>query len=102
MTSEASPIPNWPAGWRAVADPAEQDALLAQLSAELSAGHVLHGKALGVIARRDDSDDVVVSLDNGRFAEVHLTWSPQPDLAQAFPGVTIFASLAEWKAAAAD
>ena len=102
MTPEVSHPMRWPAAWRAVVDPAERDALLAQLNVEIPAGHVLYGKALGVIARRDDSDDVVVSLDDGRFAEIHLTWAPRPDLSAAFPSATLYASFAEWKVAAAD
>jgi hypothetical protein len=47
-----------------------------QLALELHPGHVLHGKALKVMARRDGRDDVLFSdLSSDEVYLVHLTYS---------------------------
>lgn len=45
------------------------------LERELSPAHVLRDRVVAALARRDDCDDVVVRLDDGRLCVVHLTWS---------------------------
>lgn len=51
--------------------------LLQVLHSELGPLHVLYGKNLVAIARRDDNDDVLFEVKDGefRYAIVHLTWS---------------------------
>lgn len=53
----------------------EAEELRAELLAELSDGHMLHGADLRVVARALPQDEVVVETPNGRVALVHVTWS---------------------------
>jgi hypothetical protein len=53
----------------------EGEQLRAELLRELSAGHVLHGADLRVIARAVPQHEVVVETADGRVALVHVTWS---------------------------
>lgn len=46
-----------------------------QLKKEVIKGHVLFGKTVKTLARRQDNDDVLFLVDNKKFAVVHLTWS---------------------------
>jgi hypothetical protein len=46
-----------------------------QLRKEVPQGHVLHGLVVKIVARREDQDDFLFSLEDGRFAVVHLSWS---------------------------
>jgi len=61
------------------------DALMSELHRELAPGHALFGVPLNAIARRLDSDDVLVSLNDGsgRVALVHLTWRGKPERTNA-------------------
>lgn len=51
--------------------------LNSQLEREISPGHVLYGKDVKTIARRQDNDDVLFAVFDADFqyAKVHLTWS---------------------------
>jgi hypothetical protein len=53
----------------------QAESLRAELLRELSAGHVLHGVDLRVIARALPQDEVVVETTSGQVALVHLTWT---------------------------
>jgi hypothetical protein len=72
-------------------------ALESELHRELCPTHILYAKSVRLIARRDDMDDALFALDDGRFAEVHLTWrgSVEPD--PRWPATAIFASMDEWR-----
>jgi hypothetical protein len=59
-------------------DSEQAGALAAELGRELAPGHVLHGKALRVIARALPNDDVVIECGEA-VAVVHLTWTQKPD-----------------------
>lgn len=50
-----------------------------ELSREICDKHVLFGLGVKIIARRQDLDDFLVELSDGRFAKVHLTWSLESD-----------------------
>ena len=50
------------------------NALTRELKSELALGHPLFGKALDLLAKREDSDDILVSINRDYFI-VHLTWS---------------------------
>lgn len=86
----------WPPGWRPV-EAEEGEGLGRQLRSELSPSHILKGRTFDVIARRDDSDDVLLRLDDDEIAEMHLTWARQatPD----FPGVLLFLDFTTWQEA---
>jgi hypothetical protein len=51
--------------------------LTVQLHREINTKHILYGKPLKTIARRQDNDDVLFEVDNAdfKFAMVHLTWA---------------------------
>ncbi len=84
---------SWPPGWRDVgAD--ESAGLVAALRGELAPAHILHGRAFAVIARRDDADDVLLRLDDGEVAEMHMTWARQTTA--DFPGVLLYVDLDAW------
>ncbi len=50
------------------------EALRSELLREVSESHILHGKEFKVLAKREDCDDILVSMDECYFV-VHLTWS---------------------------
>lgn len=85
----------WPPGWRDVGD--EHEGLVAAIREELAPGHILLGRHFTVIARREDQDDVLLLLDDGEVAEMHMTWTKQvtPD----FPGAMLYLDLAHWQEA---
>jgi hypothetical protein len=51
---------------------------------------------LGLIARRDDTDDALFLLEDGRVAEVHMTWRKSAEPDPRWPATAIFASLEDW------
>ncbi len=67
----------------------EQD-LTDQLEKEISSSHVLYGKAVKTLARRQDNDDVLFLIDNGNFAIVHLTWRTQRHVDNRWPTTQLF------------
>ena len=54
-------------------------ALQRELQKEVAPGHILYGKQCRVIAKREDTDDIIVELENGQIAYVHLTWCSGAD-----------------------
>jgi len=59
----------------------------------------LWGKNPRVIARRIDTDDVLVRLADGRLAEVHLVWHGRVDMMpESFPSTTFYSSNEEFLA----
>ncbi len=67
-----------PSGWRAIGG-AEAKALDAELRRELPAAHVLAGRSVHAIARRDDQDDVLFEDGDHTVYFVHLTYSAETD-----------------------
>ncbi len=63
------------------------EAMEAELERELIPGHVLYGKKVKTIARRQDNDDVLFEVFDAdfKFAKVHLTWSMKPEISKAWP-----------------
>ncbi|WP_113652765.1 hypothetical protein [Pedobacter namyangjuensis] len=63
-----------------------------QLASELSPGHILYGKKVRTLARREDNDDVLFNVMNAEFtfAVVHLTWSENTDEGGKWPIVEIY------------
>jgi hypothetical protein len=75
---------------------AEQAAsFLREAQLEIAPGHQLHGLNLVPIAHARLADDVLFKLDDGRIADVHLTWRRGPD-PPPWPSTRIFASFNEW------
>lgn len=85
----------WLRPWRGVSDPTDALAWARELKRECSAGHLLHGQDATFIARRQDRDDFLVLLADGRVAEVHLTWSEEND--PRWPAAKTYETLAMWR-----
>ncbi|MBK7556317.1 MAG: hypothetical protein IPI55_17475 [Flavobacteriales bacterium] len=81
---------DWLIPWHPVDDPAVRRSLLAVLQREIPKGHVLAGASLTVIGRRQDCDDVLFALSDGRVAIVHLTWSGKRERFPDLPRTKIF------------
>jgi hypothetical protein len=62
----------WKAPWRPLDLGTETPSVQKQLEREIAPEHPLHGKQAIAIARRLDCDDVLVSLGDGTYANVHL------------------------------
>ena len=86
----------WLDPWYPVSDAAIRAGLEDQLRQEISPRHVLFGQTARLIARRDDTDDALFELANGRIAEVHLTWSKSTEPDPRWPVTAVFGSLGEW------
>ncbi|MBT1696416.1 hypothetical protein KK083_05985 [Fulvivirgaceae bacterium PWU4] len=58
-----------------------------QLEKEIGRGHVLYGRDVKTIARRQDNDDVLFAVfDAGfKYAKVHLTWSQSKLVDNCYP-----------------
>lgn len=71
--------------------------LASELQRELNPGHVLSGKPVITLARRQDCDDVLVGLldGTGRVAEVRLTRQPEADHRR--PRTTLFPCMEAWR-----
>ena len=63
-----------------------------QLQIELSDDHQLKSKKVKTIARRQDCDDVLFELEDGKFALVHLTWRQTAHTDNQWPSTKIFNS----------
>jgi hypothetical protein len=78
---------DWP--WRTLSEGEELKGLQQQLNCEIAKGHELWRTDARIIARSDANDDVMVKLDDGRYAIVHLTWSTNSGNAD-WPYTTLF------------
>lgn len=80
--------------WRAL-PPERAEALLREVYIELSPGHPLYGARLRAIAVSRIADDVLFQLDDGRVADMHLTWSRFAQQ-KPWPSHRVYASFEEW------
>jgi hypothetical protein len=85
----------WPSGWRALGEGEAAATFEAELRRELSSDHALHGLPASLLARRDDRDDFLFSLNDARVAQVHLTW--RQEHTGEWPKARIFRDLLEWR-----
>ena len=67
----------------------DQD-LSRQLDIEISIDHTLKNKSVKTIARRQDKDDVLFQISDGKYAVVHLTWQQYPHSDKRWPTTVIF------------
>jgi hypothetical protein len=69
----------------------DQD-LSGQLYKEITNEHILFGKKVKTLARRQDKDDVLYEVDNSdlKYAVVHLTWSENFHEDGNFPITTVY------------
>lgn len=86
----------WLVPWHAVENGDRRSALESELRHELAPTHVLFKSRVTVLALRQDRDDVLFSLEDGRVAEVHLTWRRGMETDPRWPKTVIFPSLAVW------
>lgn len=70
--------------------PCDDQSLVDELYREVGTEHQLHRIGAKVVARRQDQDDVLFELSDGRFAIVHLTWSTECN--PAWPSTNIYDS----------
>ena len=79
-------------------EPIKSKPFLRELNRELSRKHILYGKEMEVIAKRQDNDDILVKITAGKsyFAVVHLTWSCKIEKNPTYPLTRIFNDLKEW------
>lgn len=70
----------------------------AELQREVGPGHPLFGRSVYILARRMDSDDVLVEAPGlpQPYAVVHLTWTGTREVRPAWPHTTLFNSLQHW------
>lgn len=73
-------------------------ALETELALELTPGHVLFGRRVIAIGRRNGRDDVLFWLpDEGEaVASVHLTWIGRPEQQPCWPGTEVFPTPGDW------
>ncbi len=81
---------NWLEPWFPIEDPARADALLKELRSEVSNAHLLYGVGAQAIGARQDCDDVVFRLADGKLAVVHLTYAQHPEKNPSYPSTEIF------------
>lgn len=84
-------IREWFVPWYPIEREDERHAMLVELQRELDSTHPLNGVAAIAIARRQDNDDVLFSLEDGRMAVVHLTWIGKQDKSP-FPWTVLYAT----------
>jgi hypothetical protein len=75
-----------------VKEQGQRSVIQRELRAEIAAGHPLAGVSGEVIARSTASDDVLILLEGGRWALVHLTWRCAPE-APPWPFVEFYDSV---------
>jgi hypothetical protein len=85
---------SWKLPWCALIFQSEILGFQTQLEKEITDSHPLWGKGAVVFGRRVDCDDVVVSLNEGKYANVHLVWGSGQDAFPAkYPDTLIYNSL---------
>lgn len=86
----------WDGDWSEVTSETERKWLQEELTRELCPTHVLYGIGAVALGRRWRRDDVLFGLEDGRFAQVHLTRRPEGN--PMWPSTDIYASFAAWQA----
>ena len=69
-----------------------------ELRREMPPGHALQNSDVTIVARRNDRDDFLYSINDGtgRMAEVHLTWSKSSETNQVSPRTMIYENIESW------
>jgi hypothetical protein len=87
----------WFKPWYPVNDDSkDSEKMEAELRKELPEKHVLWGEKTKLIARAQDADDCLFLLEDGRVAEVHLTWSGKREPDAKWPQAVIHKNLEHW------
>ena len=86
----------WPDQWYEVR-PENRISLELELSHEISSSHVLFGRSVHAIARREDCDDVLFAVvGSSQVAQVHLVYRGK-ELHSDWPTTVLYESLSEWQ-----
>jgi hypothetical protein len=93
------PVPNppinWKAPWYLLEVSEHQQGIQKELTLEIGPLHPLWETSPIALGKRENSDDIVVDLNDGRFAIVHLVWHGHIDqVPDRFPATTFFENLA--------
>ena len=83
----------WLVPWHPIESDDERRGLLDEFQREVGRDHPLADIAVSPIARRQDCDDVLFSVADGRVAIVHLTWSGKTESNSELPIYHFFDSL---------
>jgi hypothetical protein len=75
--------------------PGQAEVFLQEIQSELSPGHPLHGAKLAAVAHSGRADDALFQLEDGRVADVHLTFSGRAEQ-PPWPRHQVYTSLEEW------
>ncbi|HYL74548.1 MAG TPA: hypothetical protein VEU96_10105 [Bryobacteraceae bacterium] len=67
-----------------------------ELARELPEHHPLCSKRYTALAKTEVSDDILYCLDDGTYAQVHLTFTKGPPERPGWPGHQAFEALADW------
>ncbi|MGJ4998931.1 hypothetical protein ACQR0Z_31205 [Bradyrhizobium sp. HKCCYLS3077] len=86
-----------PEPWFVLTEDHVRTALETELAREIAPDHALANLPLNIIAKRDDCDDVLVTLRDGRVAVVHLTWSGGREADPRRPTTVLYDSLDDWR-----
>ena len=87
---------SWLEPWMPIDSEDARRAFEGELHRELGAAPLLFGSPAVALAKRQDQDDVLFELQDGRVAEVHLTWRGRPESDPQWPRTAIYPSLDAW------
>jgi hypothetical protein len=65
--------------------------LIHELKLELSDHHILNKEPLELIARKSHNDEIVLELENGKIALVHLSWKASKEM-DGYPITRIYSN----------
>lgn len=87
----------WIAPWQAISDRG-RDAYRLECRLELTPGHPLYGVDIVPVARRCDSDDILMALSHpqAELAVVHLTFIGAPETDVKWPATILYQDLQHW------
>jgi hypothetical protein len=85
-----------PEGWYEPDEELHRQEMVEELQEEVGEGHVLKGLNVRLVARYRGTDDALFALDDGRIAQVHLTWSDEMETDPRFPATRVFPSFEAW------
>jgi hypothetical protein len=86
----------WLEPWVPVKSREARSTFETELCREVGAGHLLLGLSVAAVAKREDQDDVLFMLSDGRVAEVHLTWRGRQEVDARWPSTAIYPSAEVW------
>ena len=94
-----TPEIKWRTPWRAIQFEWEIPGVQRRLDYEITSRHPLSGKGALAIGRRIDNDDILVVLNDGRYANVHLVWGREEPFPVKYPDWFAYGTLQDFEAA---